>query len=414
MPVGALTVSVWLPAGFGEEIQLGAADQQRLVDLGINQMQWLQRATDEAGSAEAQAMQFASRQGLSLPVYYEPPGFTPYDKLRNWAARQDAGTDFDAEVTTRAEALASHWGGENGFAGYLIGHEDYRADSYDALGRTVRILRDVDSLRPAISVGRLDNYPKKERFLDALFIGGGEPNQFQHEHYVFRGTVPTTWGNPLRERVRSLASGYDRVARHLRDRPGRWHAVIQVHGEDRDGTPFYRKPTTAEIRLQAGLALARGASGIVYFLYSSGEEIIYHSDGSVRQRRDYHGLVDLAREPGQRYTAVRELNEQLSDLSTVLAPLYFRGGYISRHVPSDEPVGTDQIDVDLAYFGDRAESTHVLVVNRNTSTTRQIELQLRPGTSWVDAVTGELLVFETDRMTVTVEAGGMLLLARRP
>ena len=54
------------------------------------------------------------------------------------------------------------------------------------------------------------------------------------------------------------------------------------------------------------------------------------------------------------------------------------------------------------------------MVNRNTSTARQLELQLRPGTSWIDATDGELLAWETDRTTVTVAAGGMLLLARHP
>ncbi|MBT3343992.1 MAG: hypothetical protein HN712_19745 [Gemmatimonadetes bacterium] len=414
VPVGELTRSVWLPAGFGDEIQLGTRDRQLLLELGINQMQWLQRAEDDAGSAEAQALAFASEHGLSLPLYYEPPGFSPYDKLHNWAGRNETEDSFDADVTTRVEALVARWGGQSGFGGYLIGHEDYRVASYDALARTVRVLRDVDSLRPAVVVGRLNNYARKREFLEALFADGGEPNHFQHEHYVFGGDVPTAWGSELRDRVKALAHSYDGVARDLRDRPGRWHAVVQVHGEDRDGVVFYRNPTAAEIRLQAGLALSRGASGIVYFLYSSGEEVIYHSDGSVRQRRDYHGLVDLAREPSGRYDAVRELNAKLEAVSGVLAPLYFRGGYVAEHAPVDEPIGCEAADVDLAFFGDLSRSTHVLVVNRNTSVAREIELQLRPGTSWIDATDGELLAWETDRTTVTVEAGGLLLLARRP
>jgi hypothetical protein len=412
--VGPLVLSVWLPAGFDDQVHLGADDQQQLIELGINQMQWLQRATDDAGSAEAQAMAFASAAGMALPVYYEPPGFSPYDKLHNWAARNQADDHFDTDVTQRAQALVSRWRGQTGFGGYLIGHEDYRAAAYDALGRTVRILRDVDSLRPAVVVGRLDSYPKRERFLEALFVEGGAANVFQHEHYVFRGNAPTTWGPELGRRIDALVDGYDGVARDLRDRFGRWHAIVQVQGEDRDGGVFYRKPSAAEIRLQAGLALSRGASGIVYFLYSSGEEVIRHEDGSVRQRRMYHGLVDQERLPSARYGAVRELNAMLLASSETLAPLFFRGGYEATQTPADEPVHSSTPDVDLAFFGDRSTSTHVLVVNRNTSVTVAIELTLREGTSWVDAVDGELLAFESDAVTLTVEAGGFRLLARRP
>ncbi len=414
LPVGDLTLSVWLPAGFGDDVQLRADDQQQLVDLGINQMQWLQRAEDEAGSAEAQAMTFASHAGMALPVYYEAPGFSPYDKLHNWAARNEADVTFDAQVTQRAQALVSRWGNESGFGGYLIGHEDYRAAAYDALGRTVKVLRDVDSLRPAVVVGRLDSYPRKERFLDALFAEGGEANIFQHEHYVFRGKVPTEWGDDLRRPVGELVDGYNGLARDLRDRHGRWHAIVQVQGEDRDGEVFYRKPTPAEIRLQTSLALSRGASGIVYFLYSSGEEVIRREDGSVRQRRIYHGLVDLARQPGARYAAVAELNKTLAALSDVLSPLFFRGGYKGRAVPADEPIHTATEDVDLAFFGDRSKSTHVMVVNRNTNSSRSVALQLPAGTSWIDALHGELIAFETDQATVDVEAGSLRLLTRRP
>jgi hypothetical protein len=414
VPVGPLVLSVWLPAGFDDEVHLGADDQQQLIELGINQIQWLQRATDDAGSAEAQAMAFASDAGMALPVYYEPPGFSPYDKLHNWAARNEADDSFDADVTQRAQALASRWSGQSGFGGYLIGHEDYRAAAYDALGRTVRILRDVDSLRPAVVVGRLDSYPKKERFLQALFVEGGEANVFQHEHYVFRGNVPTAWGPELGRRIDALVDGYDGVARDLRDRFGRWHAIVQVQGEDRDGGVYYRKPSAAEIRLQAGLALSRGASGIVYFLYSSGEEVIRHDDGSVRQRRTYHGLVDQGRLPSKRYEAVSELNAMLMAVSERLAPLFFRGGYEAAQAPADEPIHSATADVDLAFFGDRSQSTHVLVVNRNTSAAVAVDLQRREGTRWVDAADGELVAFETDAAILTVEAGGLRLLASRP
>ena len=86
LPLGELTVGVWLPAGL-DEFRFGPEDQQRLAQLGANQIEWLQRSKEGDLTAEEIAMEFCNRSGLHMPVYYEAPGFSPYDKLRNWATR---------------------------------------------------------------------------------------------------------------------------------------------------------------------------------------------------------------------------------------------------------------------------------------------------------------------------------------
>lgn len=408
IPVGPLVLSAWLPAGL-DELRFGDADQRTLADLGLTHIEWLQRHGDGDGTAEALAMAFCVREGLAMPVYYEAPGFTPYDKLRNWATRADVGPDFDADVRARVLGLRARWGAAAGFGGYLIGHEDYRADGYEALARTVRVLRAEDPLRPAFTVGAIDSYPKLERFLDAFFADDGEANVFQHEHYVFRADGPE--GGPrLRSRLDELAAGYDRVARHLRDRNGRWHAIVQAHGETRDGAPYYRPPTAAQLSAQAALAISRGASGVVYFLYSSGVESVRSDRGEAIQVRQYAGLVDADGAPTERFAAVRRLNQRLRALSAVLAARYFLGGYEARRAPADAPVASGEADLDLGFFGDGAVTSHVLVVNRRTDEARRVALQPAAGVTLRDAETGAVVGADD----LELPAGGFRLLTVVP
>ena len=403
VPMGPLVTSTWLPAGI-DEFRFSAADQQTLADLGLTHIQWLQRAEQDGQSAEALAMAFASRQGMGLPVYFEPPGYSAYDKLRNWATMASVSDTFDVAVHARAQALAARWASEPGFAGYLIGHEDYRASTYEALGRTVAALRAVDPQRPAFTVGAIGSYPKIGRFLDVFFDDGGEPNIFQHEHYVFEADVIAA---RVLSRLDHLVEGYDRVARHLRDRHGRWHAIVQVHAESRDGTLFYRQPTAAEIWVQVGLALSRGAAGIVYFLYSSGTERVLNGEGELVQVREYVGLVDADGEPTAAWTASRELNRRLRVFSTALADRTFRGGYEARRAPADEPLASHEKDLDLAFFGDAGTTSHVLVVNRRTDAARTVVLEAGDGIRFADVENGEAIVGSVVR--VALEAGGFRL-----
>lgn len=398
--MGPLVLSTWLPAGI-EEFRFTDADQQRLAALGLTHIQWLQRAEQDGRSAEAVAMAFASSQGLNLPVYFEPPGYSPYDKLRNWATRSSVADSFDVAVEARVRALHTHWSSAPAFAGYLVGHEDYRAATYNALARTVAALRRIDPQRPAISVGAIGSYPKPAQFLDALFVEGGEPNIFQHEHYVFEADVEPGSGQSLK-RLDHLVAGYDKAARYLRDRHGRWHAIVQVHSESRDAKPFYRQPTGAEISVQAALALSRGATGIVYFLYSSGTEHVRNGEGQIVQVREYVGLVDVAGSPTPAWSAVQQLNTRLHRVSNVLAGLAFRGGYQGHRAPADEPVACQAADMDLAFFGSAAGTSHVLLVNRRTDTDRQVAVDPDPGVQLVDAEQD----IDVNVASITVAAGG--------
>jgi hypothetical protein len=406
LPQGDLVTAVWLPVGM-DAVRLSPVDQARLANIGVTHLEWVQRAGADSLSAETLVMDWCSRAGLRLPVYYEPPGYTPEDKLHDWArARVTPG--FSAEVEARVVRLRDRWRGDLGFWGYLIGHEDYRREYLPALAGVVAALRRLDPERPAIAVGRVDDYEALSPFLDALLVEGGEPNLFQHEQYVFRAALPET-GPALERALDRLVAGYDQVARALQGRHGRWHAVIQVHAETRNNAPVYRHPSQAEVRLQAGLALSRGASGIVYFLYSSGPETVRDGRGIAVEERYYEGLVDEAGIPLAVYAGVQRVTADLRRTGAALAPLRFHGGFPGRRIPLNPLILGGDRDLELGLFGDESTPTHLLVVNRRTTEARTVRLRLTPG-SVHDAVSGESIGNVSGEITLDLDPGGWRLL----
>ncbi|MFT5087204.1 MAG: hypothetical protein ACI906_002696 [Candidatus Latescibacterota bacterium] len=406
LEIGPLAMGTWLPAGMNE-FRFTAVDRDRLAALGLNMVQWVQRYEDEQGTAEAQLMDFANELGWQMPVYYEAKGFSPYDKLHNWARRRPKSVDADS-LQLLAASLGVQWREAPAFFGYLVGHEDYKSTYYPALAAVVKALATADPMRPALSVGRLQDYEDTSVFLAAFFDGGGSANIFQQEHYVFRGDLPQRGGR-FQRRVEDLIDGYDQVARGLEGRSGRWHAIVQVQSEERDDRVYYRKPTAAEIRLQAGLALTRGAGGIVYFLYSSGIEELRDGEGNTVETRVYEGLVDVRGMPTPSYRAVKELNADLKELSTVLATRHFHGALSSRFLLDNELLQAADDDLEFGLFGDGVALTHMLVVNRRAHAARRVHLQMRGG-AVTDALTGALLSLGEGSVELDIGAGAFRLL----
>ncbi|MEE3259995.1 MAG: hypothetical protein VX293_12365 [Candidatus Latescibacterota bacterium] len=453
--VGALVRGVWLPAGLANgRTDFGPAAQQLVLDLNVNFLEWLQRdtlAVDELiGLAdpppardwirtEELAMRFAEEHGLGLPVYYEPlaPGFGDHDKLENWSTcnvdpqglpspQCESAPGFADSVARRVRALKRQWGKySRGFQGYLISHEQYDRRFFPALGAVVGVLRGEDAQRPALAVAGLHEYGGHAAdFLDRFFQGNDPPNIFQHEHYVFRGDVCRGDRRKVTKALDGLLATYNLTTREVGRRAGRWHAVIQAHSELRSDEAYpacgersdlyYRYPTVAEIRVQAGLALSRGASGVVYFVYSSG------SDPS-QDHIIYRGLVD-AGVPTAAYAEVRALNDSLERLSAPLKDLYYHGWmttssaiprWVRTILPNDILAGADR-DLELGFFGDGDDETHLLVVNRRTDLARGVELVVKkPLVTY--ASTGEPIATEkstgdTYKVEIPLEPGGFRLL----
>lgn len=401
LAIGDLVLSAWLPAGL-HEFRFTREDQDLLAASGLNAVEWMQRAEVNGLTAEDHAMRFCDARGFKMPVFYETPHFPSVGKLQNWATKAQLVAGFTDSVAVRVRALQRKWGSMRGFWGYLVGHEDYARDYYPALDAVVGVIRVLDSQRPAITVGRLDHYGSPVDFADAFFSDEGPPNIFQHEHYIFKGAVPQR-GSELQDKLSFLLTGYDQVAAILHGRWGRWHAIVQVHSEMRGTQFYYRKPTATEIEVQASLALTRGASGIVYFIYSSGIEMLSNEPDRV-----YEGLVDQSGQPTASYTAVQEINGRLQILSPVLADLFYYGATGMQNGLVTRPAA----DLEFGYFGDSVGVTHVLVVNRRTWEQRTVTLGIR-GDEVRDAVADRALAVDNGDVEVELAAGGWRFLAVR-
>ena len=216
-------------------------------------------------------------------------------------------------------------------------------------------------------------------------------------------------GRRSEHRLRDLLEGYDEVCARVVDRYGRWHAVVQSHAETRDGVPYYRYPTAAELRLVVGLALSRGASGVIYFLYSSGHERILDADSTVKQERDYSGLATLQGDPTAEYAAVREINGHLLELSPKLAALYYHGAFAASALPAGQPVIRASGELELALFGTPAAPTHLLVVNRNIVESSSVDLQVT-GRRIEDAAGGKVLSDGEGHARLALAAGDFRVL----
>ena len=428
--VGPLTIGAWLPLGVGRsDLALMTTDLER--DLGLNQVEFFPRESidpsavgdwladpnrDEFSLVEVVAA-FIQRNGLGLqlPLFYEPWGFSHHDKLSNWATCNFPGAFVPAceqdpafidTVQGIVQALRAQYEALNGdlaaVQGYLLLNEidnpDYTPAFYPAMAAAIRAIRAEDPLRPALAVAAVDDFTRKggsaEGFMDAFFQGYDPPNIFQHEHYVFRGDVAVegSEGQGGRRKVAQqldlLLGGYDRVCRLVLSRAGRWHAIVQVHGEVRDGRVHYREPEPAEIRVQVGLALSRGASGIVYFVYGSGDEVF--GDGTIWS---YSGLIDRLGVRGQRYQAVKAINQYLHEIVEELANLHF---HRAMSWPASMPEngllrGVGGSELEFGFFGDGIRETHLLVVNRRTDRAQVVELSIIQEPV-VDVATGERLL----------------------
>ena len=471
-PVGELTIGAWQPFGLSEtDPQL--MDAAELEDLKFNLIQFNPRqkfaaavvdvtAQYDSLSGEQLTASFIQGTELSMPWYYEPVGFSDHDKLENWAtcnfpegfvAKCDTLPGYAQMVQTIIDSVREQYRGLNGaldgLQGYLLMNEigdriEYTSDFYSAMSAAIRVMRSVDPNRPAFVVERIDNFDTRgsaEQFMSHFFATGNPPNVFQHEDYVFRKNIPLEKEDPpqgghitVQKQLDSLLDGYDRVCRLVGKFRGRWHAIVQAHGEDRPDAPLsaqLRKPEPGEIRVQVGLGLSRGASGIVYFVYSSGLEKKTHWT--------YHGLVDASGAPADgRYHAVKSINGYLDSISTTMRSLYFHGAISWREWDNLPSVGGndllrrveivrdtyDPLDasgaghLEFGLFGDGMDTSHLLVVNRRTHVRQKLEI-ITAKQRVLDAARGDSLAMEVafvhklrrDRkFTLELEPGGFRLL----
>ncbi len=184
-------------------------------------------------------------------------------------------------VNSFIAAVLNRYGGASGFGNWGVAHEVYDQSHWSGLGYICTRIGQEDPNHPSLITGNISAYSNPGAFADAV----ADLDIFEHFCYVLAHDTPYR-GTGFQAAIDELLDGYEQCRNlFFPNRSTVWHAIIQACEWLRYNQPYRRLPRPAEIRLQAYLALSRGAKGIKVFTY--------HSNAGGRYL--YHGLVIYGR-----------------------------------------------------------------------------------------------------------------------
>ena len=210
-------------------------------------------------------------------------------------------------------------------------------------------------IRPQSGQSGVVAFHQTDRGLMEHFVDTVSPSEFLVDFYTFGDEMPThhdrDYADALRHRLDRLATWYG-DAREVA-RGARIPLWVVVQGHD---WANLRDPTPAEIRVQVNMALAHGATGIYYFMFSS------HTNSDAAA--EVSGLVNDTYQSTPKLERVTALNAKLQ----ALAPTYlalrskevFPGGSPDDFVQSL----SDGADFFLGTFTHTDGPRYLMVVNR--------------------------------------------------
>lgn len=338
-------------------------------------------------------------------------------------------TTWKAIADSRITSIRDTWASRSSFYSYNIGHED------DFWGRasSCSIVNDTTHWRGfeyiINRIAQIDQNPNHKSY--AVYFGKRAaqanptifPTHFpygltltdfanrfpnldilQVDDYVFWFSVLRNYNNQ-QAALDGLLISYDDCLEAFKDKTTEWHAIIQSHREF-DGirtNKRFRRPDSLELRVQAYLALSRGAKGITAFVYGSNaadtfgpqpESPIYYPDypliGSWQPSAAavyYDGLVkkhalDDIRVPYtdvndpeisgiDAYGNMKRLNELLLPLGSTIRKLKIFAAFPRTAVPSGNVANITSVSGDKIEIGtfkrvdEGSDSTvYFMLVNR--------------------------------------------------
>ena len=264
---------------------------------------------------------------LEGPTYTSRVPFR--DRLIDFAGV--SGSINDHKLEQQAIALSTKWGGTDyvdGFFGYFIGHEQYPnwyseggfqggiydSNTYGNLGKVIDAIREVDTKRAIVAAGSVNDIAawttdEQEAFRKEFFrptTESGPANILMNEQYIFHCATESEdevqdfldYLTELSPKKGSLTRTRDMVNKaRSKGRKAEWYHIINVNHEYRLGqfktneagkevwednscwagtrhksvpnSPHRRRPSQAELSVQAYMALVRGATGIVYYSHTT-------------------------------------------------------------------------------------------------------------------------------------------------
>lgn len=282
-----------------------------------------------------------------------------------------------AELGKKVDSLATKWSRAqyvNGFFGYYVGHENdpdvdaadttggiYDADTYPNLATVIDTIRAHDTARRIVAIGdpghlfnvvggdtiQVWTADEQAAFRDTFFLSDAlayPANILLAERYIpwCTSTVETGGTFSVQARIDTLIHTLDRAwamvdtARH-HGRKAEWYAELNAADQFQDDNsecdwqanppePLYRTPSAAELKAQAFLAMARGATGIVYYAYTSNPEELFEEPSSMW----YRGIVKHAARGVDRahrspnWEVVAQVNAEIRTIGDTLYSLFSR------------------------------------------------------------------------------------------
>ncbi|MCK6562421.1 T9SS type A sorting domain-containing protein [bacterium] len=292
---------------------------------------------------------------------------------------------WEARVNNGFTSMYNLHGGHAGLHSFLSSAED--SLSYLHKHPWAEYLANAVHVRAPGVLAAVQTCPFPPGALNALLQTASSLDVFMHCNYPFPTGTPTS-GLGFQNALQTSASQFGEAATAIRThQPGTpFYAIIQAH--QASGRYNYRSPSLEEILCQINLALAYGADGIIYYLYTR------TADGQ-------EGLLDANRNPTSRYTSVQSIHNNYQGMSQSLVniganflPLSWQAGF-SIHQNTTEPISSTYklYDVQSKVPGggwDAGNETyvetgvlqsgatnHYMVVNRRCTSTESREITMR-------------------------------------
>ncbi|HTR81377.1 MAG TPA: hypothetical protein VMM58_07070 [Bacteroidota bacterium] len=200
---------------------------------------------------------------------------------------------------------------------------------------------------------------------------------FQFDQYPFFSIHPPIYSGQQTALDRHLIGPYNDLMNRLRGKWTEWQAIIQSQEDVRPfGEINLRRPNFYELRVQAYLALSRGARGILYYAYGSSKP---KGDGEWGT----DGLVDINPTTGDRekwedihhgknttpaFDNVSRLNSELRRIGPTIRKLRVYDAFPHTSIPFDNIAHIRTVKSDY-YFGPRFEVGTFKRIDRGVDST---------------------------------------------
>jgi len=403
--------------------------------------------------------------GYRLDIGHSPcqQSGRPDYSLRTWIENTQAPLSdaWKAEADRRIDSIHNAYGSRSGFYSYAVAHErDFWAyDEVDttwwpAIGYVIDRIKQIDSnhksyvVVPGIRHSAADNYFPERVTLPQFAQRFRNLGIFQVDDYEFTPSVSKSYTNQ-QSAIDTLLLSYQACMNAFKGGPTEWQAVIQTQREyvNSQSNMVYRRPNLYEVKVQAYLALSRGAKGITSYLYGSipippgiaPNKLL--ASNHIYQTNDVlisHGLVNLTRDP---FTADNDAEQipGFSDVSAVyseiklLAPVirklqvydaFPNTAISSNNIANITSVSGDRIEIGVFKRVDQGtdSTAHFMLVNRvcnnqdgSLSSPQNVTVAFSNSVAFgvSDVATGDIwLVSPNGNFTVSMDPGKGRLFAK--